>query len=461
MSDRIPNIVIVGRPNVGKSTLFNRLFGRKRALVHDLPGVTRDRLELKSVLKSGGREREVSLIDTGGLEGERFSDEIESQVRTALEKADILLFVLDAMEGPHPDDEVIFKKLRRSGVLDRATVIGVFNKIDHDSHSDRVYAFDRFHFERWAGLSAEHGTGVEDLKEMLLDAILESGLTLNVSEEKDEEEEPAERVSRTPRITIVGRPNVGKSTLTNFLLGEERMITSPVAGTTVDHVDVEVQLNGKSVVLVDTAGIRRKDRTEKGVEVLSVIQTRKALESADVALLVLDAEQGPIDQDEKIGGLIEECGCSVVILLNKWDLHARSGFTQEDARERVFKQMAFLRFAPIVFASAKKGAGLEHLGDLIEEILEQRKLRLQTKELTDWIRDESRIHNPLEAKFYTFQQTGRHPPSFTAFVNDPAKIHFSLKRHLINAMRERWGYMGTPIRMHFIKARNTGSTNDD
>lgn len=255
-----------------------------------------------------------------------------------------------------------------------------------------------------------------------------------------------------PRLVIVGRPNVGKSTMVNALVGEERMIASPIAGTTVDAVDSEAELGGRPFVLIDTAGIRRKSKTERGVEVLSVVQARKALERCDVAVLLLDGESGITDQDEKIGGLIEEVGCGVVLVVNKWDTQrGKKGFGRQEASEIIRKEMGFLRYAPILFASARQGRGFDDLGDLILEILEQRRVKVATHELTEWVRKASTIHNPMNAKFYLAHQSGRYPPTFVFHVSDPERIHFSLRRHLANGIREKWGYMGSPIRLVFVK----------
>lgn len=253
-------------------------------------------------------------------------------------------------------------------------------------------------------------------------------------------------------MAIVGKPNVGKSTLVNALVGEDRMITSPIAGTTVDSVDSTAILNDKEFLLIDTAGIRRKSKTEQGIEVLSVVQTRKALERADIAILLLDGDEGVTDQDEKIGGLIEEAGCAVILAINKWDTQkSNPKFTKEMASEKIRKKMAYLKYAPMMFVSAKERRGLDDLGDLVEEILHQRRLKIPTHEFTEWVRKESTIHNPDNAKFYMCHQTGRNPPTFVCHVNNPDQVHFSLRRHLVNAMRERWGFMGNPVRLLFLK----------
>jgi GTP-binding protein len=473
---RIPKLVIIGRPNVGKSSLFNRFFGRRRALVHDLPGVTRDRLEEQVEWWLEARRFPITLVDTGGLGGEHFAEEIDRQVEIALGEADIALMLFDARTGLTPADEDVLQRLRRAGVTAKIPVVGVVNKVDATTHEELLADFYAAGLDPIVTVSAEHGRGIEDLKTVVRDELRRTmgdeldenaPLAENLSapaarseeprtEASEELEEPAEApeppTPRVPRVAIVGRPNVGKSTFVNALLGEERMIASPIAGTTVDAVDSYVELDGKPFVLIDTAGIRRRSKTEKGVEVLSVIQARKALERCDVAILMLDGESGTTDQDEKIGGLIEEIGCGVILCVNKWDTQeGKKDFSREDAAGIVRKKIAFLRYAPLLFTSAKFGKGIRGLGDLIQEILEQRRVKISTKEFTDWVRREAPIHNPMNAKFYLCHQASRHPPTFVCHVNDPEKVHFSLKRHLVNAIRERWGFMGNPVRLLFVK----------
>lgn len=474
-------IVIIGRPNVGKSTLFNRLIGKRRALVHDEPGVTRDRIEERTQWWQRKEAIDLRLIDTGGLGGERFAVEIKAQVQTALNEADLCLFVFDGRAGILPTDEELILELQREGVFARIPMLAVVNKIDAEVHEQLAAEFYGAGFEDVLTISAEHGRGIDDLQAWVLARLPKTprapapvfveltppqrDLPKNSSQESeddldaesaDESERSAPPAPRIPGIAIVGRPNVGKSTLTNRLLGEQRMVVSPIAGTTVDSIDTPTELDGHPVVLIDTAGIRRKNKTERGIEVLSVVQTRKALERATLAILVLDAETGPTDQDEKIAGLIEEVGCSVILAINKWDL-AEKGFERQDAAERIRKQMRFLSYAPLVFMSALKGRGLEGLGDLVQEILHQRSLRIPTHEFTEWVRREIEIHNPANARFYMCHQSGRNPPTFVCHVNDPRKVHFSLTRHLVNALRERWGYMGTPVRMLIMEAQNRKS----
>lgn len=481
--NRSPRLVIVGRPNVGKSTLFNRLLGRRRALVHDEPGVTRDRLLEPVEWRLGKRLVEIELVDTGGLGGDRWAAEIERQVQLGLSEADVVLVLLDSQTGLTPQDRDVLKRLKQSGLLDsrEKIVIGIANKVDDHRHEDRVAELYASGVDPILPVSAEHGRGIDDLKLLILDRLTEKGWDFTVQEEEEpfEVEEPFEEdfvidldvdgeesrevqeelpewATRTPRIAIVGRPNVGKSTLVNALLGEERMIASPVAGTTVDSVDSEAMLGDRPFILIDTAGIRRKSKTEKGVEVLSVVQSRKALERCDVAILLLDGETGITDQDEKIGGMIEEVGCGVVLALNKWDTQrGKKGFGREEAAEIIRKEMAFLRYAPLMFVSAKQRRGLQDLGDLCQDIIEQRRVRVPTKALTEWVRKASTIHNPMNAKFYMAHQSGRNPPTFVFHVSDPDRVHFSLRRHLANGLRERWGYMGSPIKLLFVKGTST------
>jgi GTP-binding protein len=452
-------VVIVGRPNVGKSTLFNRLIGRRRALVHDEPGVTRDRLEEEGQWWIRGHSFSVKMVDTGGLGGERFSDEIEKQVKLALSQADVVLFLFDSQSGLTPLDEELLRELNRSGVTERLPVLAIVNKVDAEVHEANASDFYSLGMEQVLTISAEHGRGIDDLQLAIADAFgFEPAEVAEVPEAEEATEEEASPPKRTPRIAIVGRPNVGKSTLINALLGEDRMITSSIAGTTVDSVDSLVKLNDKEFLFIDTAGIRRKNKTEQGVEVLSVVQTRKALEQADIAILVLDGETGISEQDEKIGGLIEEVGCSVVLAMNKWDTQRKNPeFTKELAAERIRGKMAYLKYAPILFTSGLKGQGFGELGDLLDEILHQRRVKIATHEFTEWIREKTEVNNPANAKFFLCHQSGRNPPTFVCHVSDPDKVHFSLRRHLINELRDRWGYMGTPIRMLFIEGKNRRS----
>jgi GTP-binding protein len=459
------NIVVVGRPNVGKSSLFNRLLGRKRALVLDTPGVTRDRIVEPAEFWVRAKRYEVNLIDTGGLGAGQFQEEIKLQVETALKEADLVLFVVDIKAGLTEADRSVFQELRRSGLADTIPVILVLNKADSDAAEESMHEFYGLGIENLIPVSSEHALQIDDLKEMIVDRIFDAPETdledteeFEDSEEStDQKKEPAVRAPRIPHIAIVGQPNVGKSTLLNAICGEKRTIVSPIAGTTVDPIDLKINWHGKDFVVIDTAGIRRKNKTEQGVEVLSVVQSRKTLERADLAFLIMDGETGVYDQDEKIAGLIEEMGCSVVLVLNKWDTQVNNDeFSQKVAEEEIRKKIRFLGYAPLVFTTATEGIGLERLFRVADHVLEQRSVHVSTKDLTDFIRAETEVHNPENAKFYFVHQSGRNPPTFVAHVSDPKKVHFSLSRHLVRAIRERYGFSGSPIRFHFLKTRNTG-----
>lgn len=451
------NVVIVGRPNVGKSSLFNRLLGRKRALVLDTPGVTRDRIVEPASFWVRAKEYPVNLIDTGGLGEGQFKEEIRLQVDTALKEASVVLFVVDIKVGLTHADEEVFSELRRSGVSEKIPVILVLNKADSDLAEERFAEFYSLGVDRLLPVSAEHALQIDELKEMVVDLLNPEALPGVPEEEIDDETESEKEevyVPRTPRIAIVGQPNVGKSTLLNAICGEKRTIVSPIAGTTVDAIDLDINWNGKDFTVIDTAGIRRKNKTEQGIEVLSVVQTRKTLERADLAFLVMDGEQGVYEQDEKIAGLIEEMGCSVILVLNKWDTQVgNKEFSQKLAEEEIRKKIRFLGYAPLVFTTAKDSIGLDRLFRVAQAVIEQRSLKIQTKELTEFLRNAAEIHNPNNAKFYFVHQSGRNPPTFVAHVSDPRKIHFSLSRHLVRAIREHYGYLGTPVRMHFLKTK--------
>jgi GTP-binding protein len=510
------NVVIVGRPNVGKSSLFNRLLGRRRSLVLDTPGVTRDRIMETAEWWVYAQQITANLIDTGGLGHELFRHEISRQVKTALDVADVVLFVMDIRAGLTNDDESVLQEIRRSGLKDNVPVIAILNKADSDRIEEEMkYEFYALGIEHMIAISAEHGLGIDDLKDLIVEQFNASAATqagesvdqargeeesqddsffsdedfAEEDEDTDEEtsdtdgvrvltddegfessvasEEDAEAadekeeesfksyVPPIPSIAIVGQPNVGKSTLLNAICGEDRSIVSPIAGTTVDAIDTKINWNGKDFLFVDTAGIRRKNKTEQGVEVLSVVQTRKALERASLALLVIDAEKGVYDQDEKIAGMIEDAGCSVIIVLNKWDTQVdNKEFSQKKAEEQLRSHVRFLGYAPVVFTTAKDGIGLDRLYRLIQAVLEQRTLKLSTNEITKFIRNEVEIQNPDNARFYFVLQASRNPPTFVAHVSDPNKIHFSMTRHLVKAIRARWGYLGTPIRLLLTKAKN-------
>jgi GTP-binding protein len=432
----LPRVVILGRPNVGKSTLFNRLCGRRRALVGNEPGMTRDRLYAPAEWL--GKHFEV--VDTGGMipaEPDLMAAEIFRQARVAIEEAAHLVLVVDARQGIVPLDEELAQLLRRTG---KPLSLAV-NKIDTSQHSPLAAEFHRLGIQALFPLSAEHGLGVDDLLNHLT-ADIPVG------------EAAAAPVEPVVNVAIIGRPNVGKSTLLNRLLNEERSIVTSLPGTTRDAVDAEFERDGLRYRLVDTAGIRRKGKTHLLAEKLSVIQARKHLERADVALLILDAVEGVTALDTHIGGYAHESRRSVVIVVNKWDAIPKGPTTTRDYTQVVRQRLKYLDYAPLVFLSALKG---QRLGDLLKalaEVAAARRARVTTAEMNRFLAEVDLERAPSPAgkplRLYYLTQAGVAPPVFVAFTNRPGKFHFSFERFLVNRIRERFGFLGTPI---VIKSR--------
>lgn len=461
MNMNTPTITIMGRPNVGKSSLFNAFMKKRKALVHDEAGVTRDRLEGHLEWKG----HPFRILDTGGIGEGPFEQEIAAQVDIALEQTDFILLVLDRQTGVTEEDRFVLNYLRKKGIDSKTHKIAmIVNKIDHESHELDATEFYEFGFDPVFFVSAVHKTGIEEIIDWVFseshyslipvestsDTDPKDDLELNesFSEENETEIESDDEDSKYPKIALVGKPNVGKSTFINALLGQERMLTSDIAGTTVDSIDSIVTLNGKEYCFIDTAGIRRKSKTKQGIEVLSVVQTKAALKRAELAILLIDGKEGPADQDEKIAGLIEDAGCSVIIAVNKWDLQkGNKEFSNKDASEHLRKKMKFLSYAPLLFISAKNKKGYQDLGHLIEDILAQKELKITTPKFTEWVRRQLDMTNPHGLKVFYSHQISSHPPSFHFRVNDPGKMHFSLRRQFVNSIRENWGYQGCPIRI--------------
>jgi GTP-binding protein len=442
----LPRVVILGRPNVGKSTLFNRICGRRRALVGKEPGMTRDRLYAPAEWL--GKQFEV--VDTGGLipaEKDLIATEIFRQARKASGEAAHLVLVVDAREGVVPLDEELAQLLHRTG---KPLSLAV-NKIDSAQHSPLATEFHRLGIQAIFPLSAEHGLGVDDL----LDHVT-GGFPADVAPPgtcPDEIGKPA-ATEEVTGVAIIGRPNVGKSTLLNCLLNEERSIVTPVPGTTRDAVDAEFERDGLHLRLVDTAGIRRKGKTKLLAEKLSVIQARKHLEQADVALLMLDAQEGVTALDTHIGGYAHESRRSVVVVVNKWDAIPKGPTTTRDYTQGIRRRMKYLSYAPIVFVSALHGQQLGNLLRTIAQVAEARRQRVGTAEMNRFLRDVDFERAPLPAgkpfRLYYLTQTGVAPPIFVAFTNRSGKLHFSFERFLENRIREQFGFLGTPI---VIKSR--------
>ncbi|NPA91077.1 MAG: ribosome biogenesis GTPase Der [Chloroflexi bacterium] len=448
---RKPIVALVGRPNVGKSTLFNRLIGQKWAIVEDKPGTTRDRIYGDVVWG----DREFTLVDTGGLEiiphtrdgrpkarplaedSRDFIHEMQEQVNTALREADVIVLVTDVTDGVTPVDRQVADLLRQ----EKKPVILAVNKVDNPQREVEALAFYELGLGDPIPVSALHGKGTGDL----LDAILQA---LPHAPEEEEEEEDVIRVA------IVGRPNVGKSTLLNRLAREERAIVSDVAGTTRDVVDTRVRWEGKTFLFLDTAGIRRKGSIQRGVEYYSVLRAMRAIERSDVVLLVLDATEGVTAQDAHIAGYALEAYRSIIIVVNKWDLVEKDTYTMVEYTRRIRHELNFIDFAPIVFISAKTGQRVSRLFPLIEHVYEERFVRLPTSMLNRIIQEALAEHPPpvkgtRALRLYYVTQPAVDPPTFVFFVNDAELVHFSYQRYLENKIREIHPYDGTPLKLIF------------
>jgi GTPase len=439
-------VVVAGRPNVGKSALFNRLLKRRRSLVHDLPGMTRDVLVETAKLPDG---RRYDLLDTGGFDPEG-KEAIPAAVREkaadAIRRADLVLLVMDASAGVLPGDQSTARLAREAGV----ETLVVANKVDRKDGSEGEVEAWELGFSEVYGVSAEHNIGIDELQEAI-------GARLPAASEAAPEAE--EVAPREVALAVIGRPNVGKSSLVNALLGEERAIVSEVAGTTRDSVDAHIELEGALFRLVDTAGVRRRSRTEKGPEVLSVVQARRRVEDADVALLVLDAEAGPAAQDASVAAHVHEQGKGLLIVGNKWDLAGRAGEGMAKRfREVVLNQIPFARWAPVLLASAKTGRGVARLLPAAASVAANRRRRIPTGELNRILGRALRDKPPRAAsgrrlKVYYVAQTGVAPPTFTIVANREEALHFSEVRRVENLLRESADFTGTPIRIA-IRARS-------
>jgi len=435
-----PVVAIVGRPNVGKSTLFNRLIGERRAIVEETPGVTRDRL----YGTFDWRGREFVVVDTGGIvidADDPVVRQTRAQAELAMEEADLIVFLTDASEGLTPLDEQVAELLRKS----TKPVLLVANKVEGRVREQTAAEFYALGLGDVLPISAVHGYGVANL----LDAIVE---TLPEAPEKEEEEEDAIRVA------IVGRPNVGKSSLLNAILGEERVIVSETPGTTRDAVDTEFVRGDTKFVLVDTAGIRRPGKAQ-GIEYYTVLRAHRAIERCHVALVVTDASQGIVDGDARVGGMAHEAGRGVVIVVNKWDLV--KGVEMHKYAEKVREELSFLSYAPIAFCSAKTGRGVPAVLDTAVSVAQSHAMRIPTAELNRVIHDAADIfpysHKGRQLHIYYATMVRVRPPTIVLFVNNPQLVHVSYERYLINCLREKYGFEGTPIRLVFRRREEQDS----
>ena len=447
-----PVVALVGRPNVGKSTLFNRFAGQRLAVVDDRPGTTRDRL----VAEAEWRGVTFDLVDTGGIDptgglrGEPLSldsadyiQQIRAQAEQAVGSADAVLFLVDGASGVTPADHEVAEILRRAQGALRGRkpppILLVVNHCDNQALRAQAVEFYELGMGDPHPVSALHGTGTGDLLDRLHEALGP------LSESPDEPE-------TSVRIAIVGRPNVGKSSLLNRILGEERVIVSPIPGTTRDAIDTQLNAFGTQITLIDTAGIRRRGHIDPGVEKWSVMRALRALERSDVALLLIDATAGVTSQDAHIAGMIVDLAKSVVVIVNKWDAVEKDSGTLPAFTEHVRRELSFLDYVPVLFVSARTGQRVADVLPTALQVQEERLRRIATSDLNRMLQAALETHPPpshggAEVKLYFMAQVRTDPPTFAIQVNDPKQVHFTYLRYLENRLRERYGFLGTPIRI--------------
>ena len=434
-----PTVAIVGRPNVGKSTFFNYIVGKRISIVQDEPGVTRDRVYADATW----RGRTFSLIDTGGIEPES-EDVIVSQMREqaniAINVADVILFITDIKQGVTADDQDIALMLRKSN----KKVILVCNKADnYGKTTDDIYEFYNLGLGDPYPVSSVNAIGIGDV----LDAIYES-----FPEKTEDEDED------TIKVALIGKPNVGKSSLVNKILGENRVIVSDIAGTTRDAIDSEFENEFGKYVFIDTAGIRRKSKVDEQIEKYSVMRSLLAVERADVCILMIDANEGVTEQDTKIAGEAHEAGKGVIIAVNKWDEYEKDTNSTEKYKKEIYNKLSYLSYAPIIFISAKTGQRVNKLFELINMVASQNAMRVSTSVLNQVLNEAIAIVQPptdkgKRLKIYYMTQASTKPPTFVVFVNDKKLFHFSYERYLINQIRKEFTLTGTPVRM-IVRERN-------
>ncbi|ELK8001192.1 ribosome biogenesis GTPase Der [Listeria monocytogenes] len=427
-----PVVAIVGRPNVGKSTIFNRIVGERVSIVEDVPGVTRDRI-YNSAEWLG---KEFNIIDTGGIDlsDEPFLEQIRAQAEIAIDEADVIIFITNGREGVTDADEQVAKILYRSN----KPIVLAINKVDNPEMRDQIYDFYSLGFGEPYPISGSHGLGLGDM----LDAV-------RAHFPKEEEEEYPDD---TVKFSLIGRPNVGKSSILNALLGEDRVIVSDIAGTTRDAIDTTYNFEGQDYVMIDTAGMRKRGKVYESTEKYSVLRAMRAIERSDVVLVVINAEEGIREQDKRIAGYAHDAGRAIIIVVNKWDAINKDEKTINVWTEDIREQFQFLSYAPIVFVSAKTKQRLNNLFPLINQVSDNHSLRVQSSMLNDVISDAVAMNpSPMDKGkrlkiFYTTQVAVK-PPTFVVFVNDPELMHFSYERFLENRIREAFPFEGTPIRV--------------
>ena len=431
---KIPTVALVGSPNVGKSTIFNRLIGKKVSIIEDVPGITRDRIY--GVYNKNGYK--FNLIDTGGIDvgKELFNNEIKIQAEIAIEEADVVVFVVDGKEGLTANDYVVRDILYKS----KKKVIVAINKMDNKKHMDNLFDFYELGFEHYIPISGEHGLGFKELLNEIT-----KGFPKDIVEE---EEIPDERL----KFCVIGRPNVGKSSLINALLNEERVVVSNVAGTTRDSIDTVLKYHGEEYVLIDTAGMRKKGKVFESIEKYSLVRSMRAIDRSDLCLLVINAEEGIKEHDKHIASYALEKGKGIIIVVNKWDTVKDGNIN--DYKKLVRSEFQFITYAPIVFLSALTKKRISTLMPEVLKVKENINREIKTSVLNDVIRD-AYDRNPAPSykakrlKIYFVSQTGTKPPQFTFRVNNKGLVHFSYERYLENQLRENFDLEGTPIIIQF------------
>ncbi|MBC2176856.1 ribosome biogenesis GTPase Der [Listeria booriae] len=427
-----PVVAIVGRPNVGKSTIFNRIVGERVSIVEDIPGVTRDRI----YNSADWLGRDFNIIDTGGIDlgDEPFLAQIKAQAEIAIDEADVIIFITNGREGVTDADDQVAKILYRSN---KPVVLAV-NKVDNPEMRDQIYDFYSLGFGEPFPISGSHGLGLGDL----LDEVFKKFPELDEEEYDD----------NVIKFSLIGRPNVGKSSILNALLGENRVIVSDVAGTTRDAIDTHYEYEGQEYVMIDTAGMRKRGKVYESTEKYSVLRAMRAIERSDVVLVVLNAEEGIREQDKRIAGYAHEAGRGILVVVNKWDAIEKDEKTMNAFIQDIREQFLFLTYAPIVFVSALTKQRLTNLFPIINDISNNHSLRVQSSLLNDVIMDAVAMNpSPMDKgkrlKIYYTTQVAVRPPTFVVFVNEPELMHFSYERFLENRIREAFPFDGTPIRL--------------
>jgi len=432
-----PIVAIVGRPNVGKSTLFNRIAGGKKAIVWDEPGVTRDR----NYSDVEWEESAFTLIDTGGFEPaskDRIFVQMREQCQLAMDEADVILFMMDGKEGLTPSDREIVDILRKLN----KPVFYIVNKIDGPKHEEKALDFYGLGIEQIYSISAEHGYGANELMEEVTKALP------NAAEEKSDEE--------GTKVAVIGRPNVGKSSLINRLLGYKRVLVDEIPGTTRDSIDTFFERDGKRYALIDTAGIRRKSRISLRLEKYSIVEALRTIDRSDVALLLLDSREGVTDQDARIGGFIHEKGKGCILIVNKWDLVKKDSQTIVRYEEEVRANLKYLSYAPVLFISALTGQRVGKVLDVVDDVSAQTRKRIPTAQLNryfgKWVEEfPPPLYRNRIVKMNYITQVSVSPPTFVIYTNIQGGVHFSYERYLMNKMREAFGFEGVSVRLLFRK----------